>query len=402
MAFLAILTILATMLWIGAGWRAALAGRRFQEPRTDSPLPDPPPRVALIAPARNEAELLPSTFPTLLAQDYPNLSITVVNDCSEDDTGPILRLFAAGDARVTVVEGVERPEGWVGKTWAIHQGVEIAGRDADWLMLVDSDIAFDPRAVRVGVAEALRLGVPLYSLLPSVECRTFWQQNICTAIGIGMVSLFPFDRVNDQKCSKALAAGGFSLIRRSIYDEIGGEYALRHEITEDVRRGEMVKGAGYPIFLSITRDLARTHFYGSLGDIWTGLRKNIYAVLKYSPWKFLAGTVCGLPWLWLPCLGTVIGAWQVAQAGFAGWPAWLLVAGAVGWLVQTFIALPLSSFFHLPAYHAPLFPIGATAFWLIGCTSVWDYYFGGGPRWKNRVFNPASFPTAATNEPTQS
>jgi cellulose synthase/poly-beta-1,6-N-acetylglucosamine synthase-like glycosyltransferase len=53
-------------------------------------LPDSWPRVAVIVPARNEADLLPETLPSLLGQDYPGEArVVLVDDLSTDGTAEV-------------------------------------------------------------------------------------------------------------------------------------------------------------------------------------------------------------------------------------------------------------------------------------------------------------------------
>ena len=88
----------------------------------DGPAP-PDPRagrsVAVLVPARNEADVLPATLPALLAQDYPGAwHLVVVDDRSTDGTAGIAH--AAGARHVPRHRAC--PTGWVGKVWALEQG----------------------------------------------------------------------------------------------------------------------------------------------------------------------------------------------------------------------------------------------------------------------------------------
>ena len=64
---------------------------------------DPLPPVSVVIPARNEERNLEQALESVLALDYPDLEIIVVNDRSTDDTGAILEKMAERDARLAVV-----------------------------------------------------------------------------------------------------------------------------------------------------------------------------------------------------------------------------------------------------------------------------------------------------------
>jgi glycosyltransferase involved in cell wall biosynthesis len=60
-------------------------------------------KVAVVIPARDEAENIRQCLASLLAQDYPGpLAILLVDDNSSDGTGAIAVDLAAGDPRLTV------------------------------------------------------------------------------------------------------------------------------------------------------------------------------------------------------------------------------------------------------------------------------------------------------------
>lgn len=129
-----------------------------------------PPRwatVCLLVPARQEAELLPQTLPSLLAQDYPGrFRVVVVDDRSADGTGDLARRLGA-----EVVNGAPTPHDWAGKVWAPEQGLREAG-DADYLLLTDADIRHAPHSLRRLVAESEAGGLVLNSRIARLRCES--------------------------------------------------------------------------------------------------------------------------------------------------------------------------------------------------------------------------------------
>ena len=91
------------------------------------------PSVVAVVPARNEADMLPRSLASLLAQDYQGpLSIVIVDDQSNDGTAQVARRVAEGGRReVIVLRGRPLPAGWTGKVWALEQGIAHASTLAD-------------------------------------------------------------------------------------------------------------------------------------------------------------------------------------------------------------------------------------------------------------------------------
>src|SRR3954470_11744802 len=68
--------------------------------RPAPPIPQPPPKVSVLIPAKDEAQQIERCVSTVLAQDYPNFEVIVIDDRSTDGTGEILDRIAARDVRL--------------------------------------------------------------------------------------------------------------------------------------------------------------------------------------------------------------------------------------------------------------------------------------------------------------
>ena len=76
------------------------------------------PKVSIILPARNEEEFISKCLDSLIAQDYPNYEIIVIDDSSDDNTGKIISEYAKKNSKIIPVTAKPKPEGWMGKNWA--------------------------------------------------------------------------------------------------------------------------------------------------------------------------------------------------------------------------------------------------------------------------------------------
>ncbi|HYF61576.1 MAG TPA: glycosyltransferase, partial [Herpetosiphonaceae bacterium] len=145
--------------------RDALALRRI--PGIDpAPVPAPPPSVSVIIPARNEERTIAASAGGVLAQDYPDFNLTVINDHSGDRTGAILAELAGGDRRLAVIDGADLPAGWTGKCWACWQAARSS--DGEWLLFLDADTRPQPGMIAGAIAHATAHNLDLLTLMPFV------------------------------------------------------------------------------------------------------------------------------------------------------------------------------------------------------------------------------------------
>ena len=350
---------------------------RFLGPAEVASQPAELPTVAAIVPARNEEDHVAATVESLRTQQYPHLVITLVDDESTDSTLAILRELEtqpAGDRPpLRVVEGTTRPPGWVGKTWAVHQAARSAA--AEWLWFVDADMGLHPQALATALSEADRIGADLVSFLPGVRCETFWQRTIAASFLHILAHLFPLHRVNDPLRAEAIAAGGFLLVRRSLYERIGGHEAVRHAIVEDIELARLVKRAGGRLAIRLAPELAWTHMYGSFGAIWQGLRKNAYAGMEFQPHKFVVGAMVALMLAWTPLAAIGAGIFLGSKG--------LLAVGVGGVLAQVAATIPNLVFVGANPAYAFALPLGISAYVAIATASAWHYHRGR-VLWKGR------------------
>jgi chlorobactene glucosyltransferase len=237
----------------------------------------PPPdaeEVCAIVPARNEAHQIALCLRSLLAQDWPRLRVICVDDRSEDATYAVAS--AIEDPRLTVVRGEELPKGWLGKNFANAQGVLRAG-DAKWLLFTDADTEHAPPALPSAMAAARERRIDLFTLLPEIRAGSFWERALMTHVLAAVISAFPLRKVNDPKSSIAIANGQYILIRREVYEKVGGHAAILDRVADDLELARLVKGAGYALWADNGRALLAVRMYTSLSQIWWGFVKNAAA-----------------------------------------------------------------------------------------------------------------------------
>ena len=366
----------ASALWLGAAVLAA--HERRTAPRVDV---EPPaaigPLVSVIVPARNEARGIGAAVRSLRALDYTRVQVIVVDDQSDDDTVVAAREAAGDDERITVVSGTPLPEGWVGKSWACWQGV--ASARGDWLLFTDADVIHSPDSLGRTLAMAMRLGRGGLTLFPTIETEGLVERAVMPAALTAIATFVaPGPLARSARSRVAIAAGGYMLMPRALYDAVGGHAAIRSRMVDDVCLAAAVKRAGSLLVPVPAYALARLRMYHGGREVWDGWSKNASFAAAGGAAKGLvsAGTVAALALL---PLGAVVGGVRGRDPG--------LVAIGVGGSAALMILQRLSSWaVPTPARYAPTLPVGLLVLSGAAARGALARMRGAGPMWRGRRY----------------
>jgi chlorobactene glucosyltransferase len=345
--------------------------------------PDKGEMISVVVPARNEARSIQRCVKALLAQDYPDYELIVVDDRSTDTTGEILERIEAESSNLHIVQGVDLPADWAGKPHALVQGVAVAR--GDWLCFVDADTIADPNMLSAAYRAASEHQADLFSMMTDQELGSFWEKVVLPLVFTGLSFGFPARRVNDPEKPDAIANGQFILIKSAVYQAVGGHTAVRDRIDEDKALAEVVKGAGYRLVLADGRQLARTRMYTSLAEMWEGWTKNIYLGLRDRLWLLTFGAAMGLIGALVLPLWLLAGFLWLAASG--GWSA-AVVAGEASllWAYLLWQRARAASAFGISPLYAFTLPLGALVFTAMMFASAYKVISGRGVEWKGRRY----------------
>lgn len=341
------------------------------------------PAVAAVIPARNEADVIGETIGAVLAQDYPGpFRVILVDDESEDGTAEAALAAARATQRaerLEVLRSKPRPEGWVGKVWALHTGIDHAGGafpEASHFWLSDADVAPAPRTLRQLAAKARAEGLDLVSLMVKLHCARGWERLLVPAFVYFFQKLYPFPRINDPASRVAGAAGGCVLVGADALARAGGLESIRGEIIDDCALGRRIKQVGR-VWVGLGRDERSVRAYAGLRDIWNMVARSAYTQLGHSPLLLLA-TLIGL-----------LLVYAVPPALLLCWPLHGSVAaallGAAAWLLMAATFLPTLALYERTPCLALALPLAGMLYAGMTLDSARRHRRGAGARWKGRT-----------------
>ena len=259
-------------------------------------------RVTAIVPARNEEDMIAASIESLARQ--PEIAqILVVDDQSTDATAGIVSSLTQRVPHLRLLEAGELPAGWVGKNHALWIGVQQAA--SPWLLFTDADARHEPHCAARALEIARQHWAALVSFSPEQICRNWYEKALIPSIYLRLTKKFSYDQVNDPASPVAAANGQFLMIRRDVYDAIGGHRGVAGEMLEDVAIALRAKQAGHRIWFGSGKGLVSTRMYASFGAMWEGWKKNLYRLMGGTRWAVFREIESSLPWI--PLLLILIG-----------------------------------------------------------------------------------------------
>ncbi len=258
--------------------------------------------VTAIVPARNEESVIAACIASLASQ--PEIAeILVVNDQSTDGTATVVSGLMEKIPNLRLLDSGGLPDGWVGKNHALWVGVQQA--KCAWLLFTDADAEHERDSVSRALQIANQQGAALVSFSPEQITETWYEKALIPFIYLRLAKRFSYENVNDAKSPAAAANGQFLMLRRDVYEAIGGHSTVAGEVLEDVALAMRVKAAGHRISFGSGKGIVRVRMYRSFQAMWQGWKKNLYRLMGGTPWAVFREMESSVPWI--PLLVILLG-----------------------------------------------------------------------------------------------
>ncbi len=198
------------------------------------------PTVSVLVPAWNEEVGIIKTLESVIASDYPNFEVIVINDGSTDNTHQLvnrfIKQFVKSSNSKTTIRYLQLPNG--GKAKALNQGLKLS--KSDFIMTLDADSLMDKDTLSKMVQRFTDEKVAAVAGNVIIGNRN---KPIELLQQLEYLYGFFFKRADSTFNSVYIVGGAAAAYRRSILNEVGGfDEAL---ITEDIEMSTRLLNLGY-------------------------------------------------------------------------------------------------------------------------------------------------------------
>ena len=217
--------------------------------------------VSAVIPARDEAARIGPCV--IAARADPGISeVIVVDDESADGTAAV-----AARAGARVIPGRRLPPGWVGKQWALQQGLEVAS--GEYVLTLDADARPRPGLAGALVTAAAAGPFDLVSAGPRFVCGSVAEQGLHAAMLATLVYRFgPIGLARQPRPGRVVVNGQCLLARRAGLAAAGGFGPVRAHLTDDIALARDLARRGWRIGFLDGRDLLEVDMHASVAEVW--------------------------------------------------------------------------------------------------------------------------------------
>lgn len=228
--------------------------------------------VSILVPMRDEERNVSEVLQSISSSEsLLQHQILVLNDHSTDGTSSELAQFS----NIQIFDGIDLPEGWLGKNFACHQLVTHS--TGEYLVFVDADVRLTPSAIAASITYMNSLGWDFISPYPQQIAKTFFERLMQPLLQWSWLSSVPLRFAERGKFpSMIIANGQFMIIKREAYIASGGHKAIRHEVLDDLELARLLMKSGFTGGVADGSDVALCRMYENATELFAGYTKSLW------------------------------------------------------------------------------------------------------------------------------
>lgn len=314
----------------------------------------------VIIPARDEEHNLKRLLPTLPDQG----EVIVVDDGSTDNTSTI-----AEQSGAKVIRAPELPEGWMGKSWACHNGAKEAS--GDMLVFLDADTWLEKGGMEkiTGFVEEKQalLTVHPYHVMESFpeKLSAVFHSVVYASTGI--------TKIGRRKTGVQGGFGPCLALPTAMYHQVGGHRTIKGEVTEHLAFSRRAKTLGAPVYAYSGKGVLSMRMYqADMKEVAAGWSKSFASGAASASLRM---TVWNAAWI----SSVVSFLTRMKKTGRASVIGYSFVTG---WMYRFWRDIGNFRF-----WDALIFPIHFLFFISLFVYSVIRTFFLRSSTWKGRVIN---------------
>jgi chlorobactene glucosyltransferase len=349
------------------------------------------PLVSVIIPARDEEAEIGRCVDSVLAQEYADFELIVVDDGSTDATAALVAERAERDPRLRLLQAGPLPEGWLGKLHAMARGADAARGEI--LLFTDADTTHRPHSISWAVTNLEAQGADMLSGYLLQEYGGPGEGMVVPVIYLLMM-LVPFPLVPRRNHPRLSAAiGQYVAVQREAYDAVGGFASVKDAIVDDMALAMHMKDQGRRVVFLDAKRVATCRMFSCYRHACRGIKRCVYSAIGGNPLTATSLSAVVLAFILAPA---VIVAASVAQLRMP--PEGAAIAAAMFLVQWALVAYDREA----PLVAVVLYPVVFANLLGILVASMLRTGFGAGVEWKGRLVrvNRAQAPESPAAERT--
>ncbi|KAB2953406.1 glycosyltransferase [Heliorestis acidaminivorans] len=337
------------------------------------------PLISILIPARNEAHNIDACIESIVnnCNTSMNVEVLVLDDNSTDGTGEKVKAWSHQNHSIRLIQGKEKPEDWLGKSYACHQLAQEAR--GSWWLFFDADTRLKPGGLARTLQVAESQGQGLITGIPYQITGTWMEKIVLPMMMFTLLCHLPLRWVSASPNPLFSAAhGAFLFVHRQTYQAFGGHEAFKEHLLDDMEMARAVKRVGHKLTLAAIHDDVEMRMYQNGTEVWNGFKKNTFAGIGRNIFLLLLIT---LYYTFLYLVPPVFFFFSLLLTG-TFWPLALLA-----WLMGLLLKVVIDRKSRQPIWLSLFLPLSILIIILIGWDSTRSAYWGSGYIWKGRSYS---------------